>query len=168
MGRVTGSRQSTDHKLHQPPSVPPLCLKLRFFNNCEIIQKHSLALHYLPTVFAWSPRLLASLACPPKLECGGGVPLTLPVWASHCVFCIPQPSSCFLRSWSVFVHYCEVKSQCHFLRKSFLSAPNVCCNTVWKDSTQWHKGGPDHSNLPANTTATASHHLSNNVDRVSS
>lgn len=29
------------------------------------------------------------LACSPKLECGGGVPLTLLVWASHCVFCIP-------------------------------------------------------------------------------
>ncbi|EDL07870.1 mCG147220 [Mus musculus] len=33
-----------------------------------------------------------------------------------------------------FIHHCEVKSQCHFLRKPFLSAPNICCNRVWKHS----------------------------------
>lgn len=79
-----------------------------------------------------------------------------------------SPPAAFSAPEVFFGHYCEVKSQCHFLRKPFLSAPSVCCNTVWKDSTQWHKGGPDHSNLPANTTATDSRctdsrHLSNNV-----
>lgn len=85
---------------------------------------------------------------------------------SLCLLYPPSPPAAFSTPEVFFVHYCEVKSQCHFLRKPFLSAPNVCCSTVWKDSTQWHKGGPDHSNLPANTTATDSHYLSNNVDRV--
>lgn len=99
--RITGSRQSTDHKLHQPLSVPPLCLKLIFSST---IAKSLKSIHWPSTTSQLS--LHGHQGCSPCLFSKAGVwrgrSSDLACLSLCCVFCIPQPSGCFLRSWSVF------------------------------------------------------------------
>lgn len=66
--KITGSRQSTDHKLPQPPSLPPLCLKLIFSST---IAKSLKSIHWPSTTSQLS--LHGHQGCSPRLFSKAGV-----------------------------------------------------------------------------------------------